>query len=70
MLRYYRMREKEIYDYNNGILTAEQEGRQEEKALIAINLKQLGFSLEDIAKVTMLTTREIAQIINEQQSSI
>jgi transcriptional regulator with XRE-family HTH domain len=33
--------------------------------MFAINLQQLGLSLEEIAKYTMLTTEEVSQILKE-----
>jgi predicted transposase/invertase (TIGR01784 family) len=69
-LRTYEMREKAVYDYNSGMSFARREGekagRQEAMALVAINLQQRGFSHEEIAQYTMLTTEEVVKILKEK----
>jgi predicted transposase/invertase (TIGR01784 family) len=69
-LRIYEMREKAVYDYNSGMNFAKQEGRQEGRqegiSMVAINLQRRGYSIEEIAQCTMLTTEEVVKILKEQ----
>ncbi|MDR0756981.1 MAG: Rpn family recombination-promoting nuclease/putative transposase, partial [Tannerella sp.] len=72
-LHVYHMRQMAIYDYNNGMSAAREEGEQrgieegEKNArfTFALTLKQKGFSVEDTVEYTGLTKEEVTNLFTE-----
>jgi predicted transposase/invertase (TIGR01784 family) len=62
MLHTYQMYELAIYDYNSSMNAA----KQETKALVAINMKRNGFSIEEIAICAMLSKEEVVKILEKE----
>lgn len=58
----YQDSKKHYLDWKNALDTAIRKSRLEEKIEIAINLKNMGFELEDIIKATGLTREEIEKL--------
>ena len=58
----YEAREKAVRDYNQGILEAEQRGKNGETIRIAKNLFHLGLSVEQIANSTGLSMEQIESL--------
>jgi predicted transposase/invertase (TIGR01784 family) len=70
MLRLYHLHEKALSDYASGIDDAEgrgrREGKQEMLMNIVLNLQSNGFSIEDIAKFTKISSDEVRSIFKAQ----
>lgn len=49
-------------NFNNGLLKGREEGRDEERIIIARNCKAMGMDVASIAKVTGLSEAEIAEL--------
>ena len=49
-------------NFNNGLLKGREEGRDEERIIIARNCKAMGMDIASIAKVTGLSEAEIAEL--------
>ena len=56
------MSTKYVYTFGDGKAEGKAEGRQEEKHSIALNLKKLGVSIEQIAFATGLSIEEIEKL--------
>ena len=59
----YEAREKAMRDHNQLIFEAKQEGKQEEKQIIAQKMLALGVPIDTIAECTGLSEDEIKQIL-------
>jgi predicted transposase/invertase (TIGR01784 family) len=82
MLRLYRIREKALSDYTSGmnaaerrgigigkeegIVIGEQRGIQKKTIDFVLNLQSNGFSIEDIAKFTKISSDEVRRIFKAQ----
>ena len=62
MDREYQMRQNYKMGLEDGMQVGKEEGRADERLKIASNMKEQGFAAELIAKVTGLTTEQIAQL--------
>lgn len=60
------LRQRTINDRNSELTVKKEEGRMEEKRDVAINAIKMGFSIEQICKLTDLTEDQINEIIKEQ----
>ena len=57
-----RRRQRQILDYNLAMGASKKEGKIEEKAEIASNLKNMGFGVDVIAKATGLSADEVGRL--------
>lgn len=60
--RKYELQEKAIRDYNSSMLAAREEGAQNKAHQIAINLLNVGLSIDFISKNTGLSIEEVKSL--------
>ncbi len=58
----YTVRQKAILDYNQGMLEARQEGKQETRISMVIEMLQEGLNINTISKISKLSITEIEEL--------
>ncbi len=62
-----RARLDEIFLKNYSLKRGREEGRAEAIALVALNLLQMGMSVEDVSKATGLSIEQINQLVTDKK---